>query len=146
MKKQGSLNIPPGLKAVIFDFDGVIVESVQVKADAFRRLFLDYPEQLDTIMKYHMDNGGISRLKKFKHIYQEFIHQPLSEEKSQELGRLFTEYAYRGVVDAPFVDGAEEFLKKYDMKLKMFIISGTPEGELSDIVKERHLEKYFKGI
>src|SRR5690606_22889470 len=42
--------------AVIFDFDGVILESVKVKTDAFKELFSDYPEHLEAIVAYHENN------------------------------------------------------------------------------------------
>ncbi|GAF78578.1 unnamed protein product, partial [marine sediment metagenome] len=33
------------IKAIIFDFDGVIVESSDIKTEAFRELFQDYPQK-----------------------------------------------------------------------------------------------------
>jgi len=134
------------LKAIIFDFDGVICESVEVKTVAFRKLFLDFPEQLDEIMDYHIKNGGISRFKKFEHIYKEIIQLPLNAATSEELGRKFTEYAYTEVVNAPLVEGAGEFLNKFYTKIKLFVASGTPEDEMISIVKTRKMEKYFAGV
>jgi len=134
------------LKAIIFDFDGVICESVEVKTEAFRKLFQDYPKQLDQILRFHMDNGGMSRFEKFKIIYRDFLRQKLTEEHSKELGRKFTEYSYQAVIEAPFVKGAGEFLEKYYKAFLFFIVSGTPEGEMVSIVKEKGLEKYFKGV
>jgi len=57
------------VKAIIFDFDGVILESVGVKKEAFRRLFQYYPEKVDEIVNYHMQQGGLSRYRKFQHIF-----------------------------------------------------------------------------
>ena len=59
------------LKAIIFDFDGVICESVEAKTEAFRKVFLDYPEHLDEIIAYHMTQGGVSRYIKFEYIFRE---------------------------------------------------------------------------
>ena len=134
------------LKAIIFDFDGVIVESLEVKKEAFRKLFLDYPDKLKEIIDYHMANGGLSRYKKFEHIYRNILRKELSEEKSQELGQKFAEYGVKGVIESVFVKGAEEFLKKYYQKFSFFIASGTPEDEMVMIAKQRGLTKFFKGI
>ena len=134
------------LKAIIFDFDGVICESVEVKIEAFRKLFQDHPKQLDQILRFHMDNGGMSRFEKFKIIYRDFIRQELTPEHSQELGRKFTEYSYQAVVNAPLVKGADSFFENYYRTFLFFIVSGTPEAEMVSIVKEKGLEKYFKGI
>jgi len=134
------------LKAIIFDFDGVICESVEVKTEAFRKLFQDYPKQLEQILRFHMDNGGMSRFEKFKIIYRDFLRQELTEEHSKELGRKFTEYSYQAVIDSPFVKGVGEFLEKYHKTFVFFIVSGTPEGEMVSIVKEKGLGKYFQGV
>jgi len=134
------------LKAIIFDFDGVICESVEVKTEAFRKLFQDYPKQLDQILQFHMDNGGMSRFEKFKIICRDFLRQELTEEHSKKLGRKFTEYSYQAVIAAPFVKGAGEFLEKYYKTFLFFIVSGTPQEEMVSIVKEKGLEKYFKGV
>ena len=137
-------NISPKLKAIIFDFDGVICESVEVKTEAFRQLFLDYPKHLDEIMRYHIINGGIGRFVKFKFIYENILKKELTPQHSEYLGRRFTELAYQGVVDAPFVKGAKEFLDKYHQKILLFVISGTPEDELNDILMARKIGHYFK--
>lgn len=134
------------VQAIIFDFDGVICESVGVKKEAFRKLFENYPNQVDRIVQYHMDNGGISRFKKFDVIYRDMLKEPLSEEKKQELGRKFSEYCYQGVLDAPFVPGAYEFLEKYHQQLKFFVVSGTPEDEMIQVVKDRGLSPFFRGV
>ena len=60
------------LSAVIFDFDGVIVESLDVKADAFRSLFADHPEHVDQIVRLHRENLGVSRYEKFRTIYASY--------------------------------------------------------------------------
>lgn len=134
------------IKAVIFDFDGVILESTQVKIDAFREMFKGYPEQVDAIVDYHIDNGGISRFVKFKHIYKNMIHEPLSDVKEQELGDLFTELSLQRVLTVPYVDGAQEFLESERQNYKFFVASGTPDDELTQVVQGREMQKHFDGV
>lgn len=135
-----------GPRAIIFDFDGVLCESVGIKAEAFRRLFEDYPQHLETILAYHMANGGLNRFKKFEVIYRDMLKEDLSEEKKKELGRRFTDYCYEGVVAAPLVQGACAFLEEYHAKILLFVASGTPQEEIAAIVQERGLEKFFKEV
>lgn len=134
------------IKAIIFDFDGVILESMDVKTKAFNFLFKEHSKQLPAILALHKTHGGMSRFEKFERIYKDILCQPLSQEKKEELGRQFAEYIYKGVLESPFVEGAGEFLEKYYQKLPLFIVSGTPDAEMKSIIRDRGLEKYFKEV
>ena len=134
------------LTTLIFDFDGVILESVDIKTQAFVELFADFPRHREDIIKLHMQNGGMSRYEKFKIIYKEFLKRPLSDAKNRELGKTFSNLVFEKVVNCPFVCGAYEFLKKYASAFPIFVASGTPENELIEIVRRRNLAHFFKSI
>ena len=54
---------------IIWDFDGVIKDSVKVKSDAFEQLFLPFGKKLaKEVRLHHETNGGMSRFDKL-HIY-----------------------------------------------------------------------------
>ena len=131
------------ISAIIFDFDGVIAESIDVKTKAFRELFKDHPESVDVIEKFHLDNGGMSRYDKFRHIYKNILRRELSEEKFAELCGSFHGLVVDKVVEAPFVKGAKNVLDFCAENYPMYIVSGTPEDEIKEIIKRRELGKYF---
>lgn len=134
------------LKAIILDFDGVILESVDIKTRAFRELFKDYPEHGDSIARLHLDNAGMSRFDKFKIICRDYLGQPANEDDLKHLGEEFSRIIYREVLHCPFVYGAYQFLKKHSAQYAMFIASAVPEDEIRDIVKQRELERFFEGV
>lgn len=134
------------VRAIIFDFDGVIIESFDIKTQAFRELFRLYPDHVDEIVEYHKQNGGVSRYKKFKHIYSEILKKPLDETTLNELGEKFSRLVVEEVTKCPYVPGALEFIREKSRNLKLFIASGTPEEELRAIVATRGLSEYFKGV
>jgi HAD superfamily hydrolase (TIGR01549 family) len=134
------------IKAVIFDFDGVIVESIDVKTDAFCYIFKDYPQHVPVIRSYQIHNGGISRMEKFKYIYKNILRETLSDEKLKDLCQQFRELVLENVIAAPFVNGAEQLLKDLSRQYPLFIVSGTPEDEMKEIVGRRDLERYFQGV
>lgn len=134
------------IKAVIFDFDGVILESTKVKIDAFRAMFTKYPDLVDDIVAYHIEHGGISRFVKFRHIYRHMLKQELTADKERELGEEFTRLALDGVMKVPYVAGAQEFLQKRRDDYLFFVASGTPEEELRTVIRERGMEDYFDGV
>lgn len=135
------------IKAVIFDFDGVIVESAGIKTSAFKKLFEpDHPEKVDAIVDYHIRNMGISRFVKFRYIYENILKLPLTVMEEERLGRKFSDIVFEEIIKAPFVGGAREFVLKNQEKYMMFIVSGTPDEELRDILKRRKISYLFKEI
>ena len=133
-------------KAIVFDFDGVILESMDIKTHAFRDLFQDYPDHLDDIVRLHVENGGMPRFEKFDIIFRDLLKKPLTEDHRQELGRRFSELVFQKVIACPFVAGADRFLEKYSSRLELFVASGTPEPELRQIVEKRELGRFFRGV
>lgn len=133
-------------KSIILDFDGVIIESVDIKTRAFRELFKEYPEHVDEIAEYHLKNGGMSRYEKFSYIYANILKKHLDGEEMKKLGETFSKIVRDEMIACPFVYGAQDFLKKHSKRTMLFIASGTPEDELREIAHARGLSQYFKGI
>lgn len=134
------------IKAIILDFDGVVLESVDIKTRAFRELFKGYPEHLDDIIKFHIDNAGMSRFEKFKTIYRDYLKRPLDEREETRLGNTFSELVLEELLRCPFVPGAQRFLEKYSGLYHLFLASATPESELREIVAQRGLALFFRRI
>lgn len=131
---------------IILDFDGVILESVSVKTEGFRTLFSFAPEHVNEIVQYHIDNGGISRFDKFRYIYHTILKTELTEKKFTELSETFSAIVYNNIIHSPFVPGAYKFLEMYHLKLPLYIVSATPEEELTQIIQERNMSHYFKEV
>ena len=135
------------IKAIIFDFDGVLVESVDVKTKAFAKMFEEEGEEVvRKVTDYHLVNGGVSRVRKFEYYYEEILKRSLSDEKLEELCDTFSRLVIDEVINSSYVKGAEEFLDEFYSKLDFYVASGTPEEELRESVKCRGMEMYFKGV
>jgi len=135
------------IRVIIFDFDGVIVESVDIKTKAFTRLFEKENKSItEKIINYHINNTGISRYEKFGYIYKEFLKRPLSDIEFQKLCNNFANLVIDAVVNAPYVEGAREFLEDYGSLYSFFIASATPQGEIEEIAYKRNIDRFFKRI
>jgi HAD superfamily hydrolase (TIGR01549 family) len=134
------------IKAVIFDVDGVIIESAEIKTKAFKILFADYPDKLSEIISYHQKNGGISRYVKFRYFYEKILGKELSAQEEAELGERFSQIVVRQILEAPFVAGAIEFLSQNKNRYHFFVASGTPEDELQNIMSHRQLNQFFMEV
>lgn len=132
------------LAGLIFDFDGVIVESADIKTAAFRALYRQYGEDIVAgALAHHQENGGISRRQKIRYCHRTLLGLHLSEAELEHLCLRFSELVEDAVVDAPPVPGAETLLAALAGAVPMFVVSGTPQAELSRIVARRGLNGHF---
>lgn len=132
------------IKNIFFDFDGVIAESVNIKTEAFYRIYMEFGKDIaEKAVVHHKNNGGMSRYEKFKLYHKEFLGIELSKAQIDEFSARFSDFVKQGVIDAPDVPGVRPFLEKYSETMKFWIVSGTPTGEIRDIVKKKGMEPYF---
>lgn len=135
------------IQAVFWDFDGVIADSVNVKVQAFEEMFAPYGDEvLKKTMDHHRENGGISRVEKIENSFRHYIGQPLTPQELEKQCEIYSGMVKEKVVKAPLIAGAESTLAELYPKVPMFVISGTPEDELLEIVEKRNLGRYFKRV
>jgi HAD superfamily hydrolase (TIGR01549 family) len=134
-------------QGIIFDFDGVLVESVDVKTQAFAGMYASYGKEIvSRVVEYHLRNSGISRFDKFRYFHKVLLREALSPEREKELGEEFSELVVESVIAAPLVKGAREFLEVYHKKIPLFVASGTPDAEIKEIVERRQMAHYFVSV
>ncbi len=132
-------------QAVFWDFDGVVLDSVDVKTKAFARMFSKYGPEIEmAVVDYHLAHGGVSRFEKFRYYFNHLLGKPISEAEIISMGNEFSALALEEVLAAPFIPGALETLNELKEKqIPCYVISGTPEEELRHIVQKRMLSEYF---
>ena len=135
------------VNAIIFDFDGVVLESLNVKKNAFKKLYEPYGSDISKrVVEHHLENGGVSRFDKIKIYHNIFLGEDIDEKKIQKIAQKFSEMVVNEIMKVPFVDGAKQFFEDNYKRYLMFISSATPTNELNFICKQRKIAKYFQGI
>jgi len=135
------------IKALFFDFDGVLADSVEVKTRAFAKIFESYGGEIEAkVVDHHRQHGGMTRVEKFRHYHTEFLKKPLDDNLMERLCSEFSRLVLDEVVASPEIPGAEAFLTKWHDHIPCFVISATPGDEIQKIVQRRGLERFFKEV
>lgn len=134
-------------KVIIYDFDGVICDSVHVKTKAFAELYSHYGEDIQSkVVRYHLEHGGISRFEKIHYYETQLLNRPVTEGKIRELGERFASLVKNKVISCEYIPGAFEFVRIHSVYSIQYICTGTPEFEIIEIAEKRGLTSYFRGI
>ena len=134
------------IKNVILDFDGVILESNAIKIEGFYELFISFGEEkANFISNYFQKNAGLSRYDIFNHFFKIFFNETIDKEKSLYYNNKYSQIVKEKVINAKFVEGMREFLRK-NIDFNLFIVSSSDENDLKDICSKIGIDRYFKEI
>lgn len=134
-------------KHLIFDFDGVLVESNEIRFDGFRLLFKNYPQdQVERLVLYAKINGGLSRYEKIKYFFKQIRNEPIRDDNVQLLAKQYSELVKQKVIDAEPVKGSLEFLSNHKNNYDFAVVSGSDQEELRDVCKAREIDHFFLEI
>lgn len=135
------------LRLIAFDFDGVICDSVDVKAQAFRALYADHGETVaDAVVAYHHAHGGLNRLDKIRHYERALLGRPGDDASVQAKADRFAELVVDSVIAAPLRAGVADCLDRLAGRLPLHIVSATPQVELERIVAAKGLTGAFQSL
>ena len=133
---------------LVFDCDGVILNSNKIKTEAFYQSALAYGESAaQALVEYHVANGGVSRYKKFAYFLDEIVPTFATNISGPSLEALLAYYAeivLQGLLTCEVAEGLEE-LRSKTSDAKWLIVSGGDQTELRHVFNERGLAKYFDG-
>lgn len=134
------------VKSIIFDFDGVICDSVDIKTDAFVEMYKEYGNEICYKVKnFHLQNGGISRFVKIKHFHENFLNTKINESELSFLANKFAEIVVQKVIKSKYIVGVIDFLEK-NKSLSLFICTGTPTDEIKKILIKKNIFDLFTNV
>jgi phosphoglycolate phosphatase-like HAD superfamily hydrolase len=133
---------------IVFDCDGVVLDSNRIKTDAFRAAALPYGEAAAAeLVAYHAANGGISRYVKFTRFLETIVPEYAAGREGPSLDTLLEAYAQTvrtGLMNCAVAEGLDA-LRAATPGARWLIVSGGDQSELREIFAARGLAKYFDG-
>jgi len=130
---------------ILWDFDGVILNSMKIKGDGFVELFNKFDEtSLKKIEKFHYENGGVSRFDKIRYFYNTILKKEISEDEVLILADKFATIIENRLFDKNnLIMDSVRFIENNHKKYHFHIVSGAEHNELNRICKHFNLSQYF---
>ena len=129
---------------LVFDCDGVVLDSNWVKTEAFYRATLPYGEApAKAMVDYHIANGGVSRYHKLTY----FLAKIVPDHQGPDLGALleaFAGHVRERLVDCAISPGLQA-LRQQAPRARWLIVSGGDQCELRDVFAQRGIAEWFDG-
>ena len=134
-------------KHIIFDFDGVLADTNDIRVEGYRMLFQGYPDdQIQRMVDFARVNGGLSRHVKIRYFFETIRRGSISEKEVFEWADKYSAIVKQQVIEAPAIAGATEFLARYQDNFDFALISGSEQAELRDVCRQRGIAHFFVEI
>jgi HAD superfamily hydrolase (TIGR01509 family) len=133
-------------KALIFDFDGVIVKSEPLHHRTFIEILAPFEVKISR-RKWYEDFAGTGSRSIFRRLFAEYGIDGDIEEFIQKRRKLYVKYVKQGMLKP--TQGLRRFLSKLgtgDWKSSIAIASGSHNSNIELILKQIGLDPYFDVI
>lgn len=137
------------IDAVVFDCDGVLLETIPAKLQAY----MDWlPEQYEALREVYAAHNrksfGQSRSLQIQYFYEKLVGMnPVTKEFIEEEVERFAAICEPLCEAAPWAEGAKEFIQACrDAGSSTYVLSGTPQLELEVMLKQRMAMGLFDDV
>ena len=132
-------------QTLVFDCDGVILDSNAVRARAFYNAALPYGQShAEALEAYHILHGGVSRYVKFEVLLRDMVGVPVTQEAMAALLQAFTTEATIGLMRCAIAPGLEA-LRQGTPQARWMLVSGADQEELRSVFAARNIAHCFDG-
>ena len=134
-------------KSIVFDCDGVVLDSNVVKTEAYFRTAKNLgasDADAQALVDYHVRLGGISRYHKFDYYLREILQQSATQEAIQILLDEFARELEVGLLHCEVAPGLLA-LREITPDANWMILSGGDQQEIRTLFAKRNLQSLFDG-
>jgi phosphoglycolate phosphatase-like HAD superfamily hydrolase len=137
-----------GIKNILWDFDGVILDSMKVRDWGFIEIFKKFnKDEVDKLIEYHRENGGLSRYVKIRYFYENILERPIKKEEVLDYAKKFSLLMKTKLTDkSNLIQDSVRFIQGKFNDYNFHIVSGSDQEELRFLCHELDLSKFFLSI
>lgn len=133
-------------RALVFDFDGTLVDSAPIKRRAFEACFAEFAERFDDILPYCVTQHHTPRDVKFRYVYEQILRRPYTPAIDAQLHARFEAASTQQIIAALALPGAEAFLRAAARRTMTVLLSTTPHDVLVRILEGRGWRELFRVV
>lgn len=136
------------IDVILWDFDGVIIDSVRIRNEGYLHVLQGYPEDaIERLLQFQNEQGGLSRYVKFRYFYEKILRKQITDEKVQLFADAFSAYMRERLTDqALLIEETVQFIRSGQKRFAMHIVSGSDGEELRFLCRELNIEEFFLSI
>ncbi len=135
------------LKVLVLDCDGVILDSVGVKVQAFAAVGSQFSFEIDAwLVQAHRDAPGISRHVLFDRLYRTWYGRDILESERCRLNEVFRGASRERLLHVPAIPGALETVRQWRGRIPIYVCSGAPQEDLRELFDARGLTELFTAV
>lgn len=133
---------------ILWDFDGVLMDSNAIRDFGFKKVLSQFPEnEVTELLDFHHKNGGLSRHVKFRYFFENIRKEHLTDDILTKFTDAFSVIMKELLVNPDLlINETLEFVKNKHTLYPMHITSGSDEKELNQICAKLYINQYFKSI
>lgn len=129
---------------LVFDMDGVLLDSNEIKHEAMLRLFDVDSESRLAIDRYNRRAGGVPRNEKFAHIWTEILGRDFNEEVQRTLGQEYERSLEDNLWRADLLPGIVDFIAHSGCQC--FVCTSAPVEEAKALLKRKAVVDLFQQV
>ena len=129
------------IKFIIFDVNGVLIDSNLANAEAMARAFTDDSDLQQRIAEFYLKLTGIDRGSKIRRIQEAVISHPFKKDEFELRWQRFKNLGGASMLKAPLMPGCKEILDELGRRnIARIALSNTPFEELRKCLSAHELE------
>lgn len=135
------------IKVIVFDFDGVLVDSNTLKDKAWFEIFDNHPKIPIHIVDDVISNNKGTRFDILRTIFERAGFPKEKIQKRIQDGALrFDALVQDWIVNRGLIPGVTSTLSDFSKRFRIYINSGTPHASLKTSVERLGIKHYFQDI